>query len=83
MAPHLTASVLSVPLTLCCDEDRQPHPVLQQSLPGPDEALHSRGLSLPVSISHQLLAPAASPLTSKITSSAAEQQQQQHTVTSR
>ena len=73
-------SVLSAPSAHRCDEDRQPRPAPQQSSAGPDEALHARGVSLPVPIDHQLPAAAAAAVTAEATGPAAIQQRQ-HTFT--
>lgn len=80
--PHhdLAPSVLGAPFVCCCDEDRQPRPTLQQSSSGPNEALHTWGLSFPIPIGHQLPATAATAITSEAADPAAIQQRQ-HTFT--
>lgn len=72
-------SVLSAPFAHSCDEDRQPHPAPQQSSTGPDEALHTRGVSFPVPVDHQLPASAAAAITAEAADPAAIQQRQ-HTL---
>lgn len=67
-------SVLSAPLARRCDEDRQPCPAPQRPPAGPDEALLSGGVPLPVPIHHQLPAAAAPPLAAEATAPAAVQQ---------
>lgn len=69
-------SVLSAPLAHCCDEDRQPCSAPQQSSAGPDEALHTWGVSFPVPIDHQLPAPAAAAVTAEAADPEAIQQRQ-------
>lgn len=79
MASPVTCSELSVPSACCCDEDRQPCPVPEQSSSGPDEALRTAGLPLPVPLRHQLPASAATSIASQAADPAAVQQ---HTFTS-
>lgn len=69
-------SVLSAPLAHCCDEDRQPCSAPQQSSAGPNEALHSWGVSFPVPVDHQLPAAAAATVAAEATDPAVIQQRQ-------
>lgn len=75
-------SVLGAPFTHHCDEDRQPRPALQQSPAGPDEALHTRRVSFPVPVDHQLAAAAAAAFAAEAADPAAVQQRQ-HALASR
>ncbi|KAL7382048.1 hypothetical protein ABVT39_015906 [Epinephelus coioides] len=69
-------SVLSAPFAHRCDEDRQPRPAPQQSSTGPDEALHTWGVSFLVPVDHQLPAAAAATVTAEAADPAAVQQRQ-------
>lgn len=69
-------SVLSAPLALCCDEDRQPCSAPQQPPAGPNQALLTGGVSLPVPVHHQLPAAAAATVTAEAADPAAVQQRQ-------
>lgn len=79
MAFEVTCSELSVPFACCCDEHHQLCPVPEQSSSGPDEALHTWGLPIFVSICHQLPSSAATSIASQTADPAAIQQ---HTITS-
>lgn len=72
--------LLPAPFGHCCDEDRQPRPAPQQSSAGPDEALHTWGVSFPFPVGHQLPATAAATITTEAADPAAIQQRQ-HTIT--
>lgn len=69
-------SVLSAPSALCCDEDRQPCSAPQQPPAGPNQALLTGGVSLPVPVHHQLPAAAAATVTAEAAAPAAAQQRQ-------